>query len=94
MKPLGKVRRHYWLVKRMAGLNGLDLAQASARGDLDQEAWADVVQRCRTCVWTAGCERYLARAEGGEDLPEKCLNRVSLATLRAVEEMDNGHEIQ
>ena len=95
MRPLGETRRHFWLVQRMADVSGLDLARASARGDLDQETWADVVQRCRGCVWTEGCERFLQRGhEDGFEWPEKCLNRLSLATLKAFEEMDNDHEIQ
>ena len=98
MRPLGNARHHFWLVQRMAGLNGLDLAGARARGDLDQETWADVVERCRGCDWTEGCERFLTKGvlakRDGAEWPKQCRNRMSLAGLKVLEEMDADHEIQ
>ncbi|MDQ2090131.1 DUF6455 family protein [Marimonas arenosa] len=98
MKPLGGTRQHFWLAKRMAGQHALDLAQAMARGDLDQSDWAKVVQRCRECDWTGGCRRYLARGEGAKQAAEKwpggCPNRAVFATLKAMEELENTYERQ
>lgn len=94
MRPLGETRRHFWLAQKMAGLHGLDLARGSARGDLDQETWAAMVQRCRGCDWTGGCERYLSRGEALDSLPEGCRNRLGFATLKACEEMENHDERQ
>ena len=91
MRSLGDARRHFWLAQQMARLHGLDLAEARARGDLDQATWAGMVQRCRACEWTEGCERYLARGKARESLPEGCLNRMRLATLKACEEMELSH---
>ena len=94
LRPLGETRRHFWLAQRMAGLHGLDLAGAGARGDLDQATWAAMVQHCRGCAWTEGCERYLGRGEAADALPEGCVNRLRFATLRACEEMELCHETQ
>ncbi len=89
-RPLGETRRHFWLAQRMARLHDLDLAEAAARGDLDQETWAAMVQCCRGCGWTPGCERFLERGQRRDDLPEGCCNRVRLGALRACEEMENA----
>ena len=92
MKPLGETRKHFWLAQKMADLHDLDLAQAHGRGDLDQATWAGIVQSCRACDWTDGCERYLSRGEALESLPDGCANRMRFATLKACEEMEFGHE--
>ncbi len=85
MKPLGETTRHFWLAQRMAKLHDVDLVGAVGRGDLDQEDWARMVTRCRGCDWTEGCDRFLARGEAGEDLPEGCENRARMARLRALQ---------
>ena len=94
MKPLGDARTHYWLAKRMAGLHAVDLARAARQGDLDQVTWAGLVQRCRGCDWTAGCERYLSRGEvtpeAGAVWPEGCPNRAVFASLKAIEELEEN----
>jgi len=86
------MRRHYWLAKRMAGRHGLDLARAAESGDLDQPTWARLVQRCRGCEWTEGCQRYLARSEslgaGDDAWPEGCSNRAVFAALKAINELE------
>lgn len=81
MRPLGDVRRHFWLVQRMAKLHELDLSQAQARGDIDQETWSKMVERCRGCAWPEGCERFLRRGEALEGLPGNCRNRERFAGL-------------
>jgi len=91
MKPLGDTTQHYWLAQRMARLHGVDLTQASVDGEMDQAEWAEMVTRCRGCLWTQGCERHLASGELSgltvDGLPEKCLNRERFAALRTSEEM-------
>lgn len=86
MRPLGDPKRHFWLAQRMARLHGLDLVQANARGDLDQDGWAGAVARCRECSWTEGCERFLDRAEASETLPRGCENR-GLYSLLLVDQL-------
>ncbi|MEZ5716201.1 MAG: DUF6455 family protein [Paracoccaceae bacterium] len=92
MRPLGEMRTHYWLAQRMAGRHALDLSEAAARGDLDQETWAGVVQRCRGCGWTEGCERFLARGDLAPDpresWPETCPNRTLFASLKVMEKLE------
>lgn len=82
----------------MAGLHAVDLAQAAARGDLKQASWAEMVQRCRGCDWTGGCQRYLARGEGSKKptglWPEGCPNRARFAALKAMDELEQTDENQ
>ena len=94
MKPLGDTRRHFWLALRMARSGGLNLVEATDRGDLDQERWAGIIERCRCCTWTAGCERYLAQVQDYDSLPVNCRNRIQFAALRALEEMEKTYEKQ
>ena len=82
MKPLGDKLRHFWLAQRMAKEGGVDLAQAQEEGLLNQENWAEMVQRCRGCAWVDGCERWLKALEQGRDLPGDCVNHKEFAALR------------
>jgi hypothetical protein len=89
--PLGDPGDHYWLVQRMAKTCGVDMAKASEAGCIDQRNWVKMVQRCRSCQWTEGCERWLSRLElesGAHPAPpEDCLNAAILNGL--AEEKDN-----
>ncbi|MGH1424474.1 MAG: DUF6455 family protein [Pseudooceanicola sp.] len=79
MKPLGDVKRHFWLVKRMAKANGVDVNAAVRSGQLSESDWADVVTRCRTCSHPDTCEYRLAEGELAQDhaprIPDFCENR-------------------
>lgn len=81
--PLGKTGVHYWFVQRMAKTCGVDMAVASDHGDIDQSSWADMVQTCRSCQWTDGCERWLSRQDAatGATPPATCLNADILKLL-------------
>ncbi|MBN8185351.1 MAG: hypothetical protein GYB50_05240 [Rhodobacteraceae bacterium] len=82
-QPLGDPQEHYWLVQRMAQANGTDLVLATDAGILTQEDWAGMVQRCRGCKWTDGCQRWLDRPEDAlRDTPEDCVNRAHFAALK------------
>ncbi len=85
-RPLGQTGVHYWLVQRMAKSCGVDTALASANGNLTSNDWVAAVQRCRSCQWVDGCERWLDRhdAAGTSRPPETCLNAglVKLLTER------------
>lgn len=87
MHPLGETRKHVLLAQRMARLNGVALTQAVAEGNLDQEGWAGMVQRCRGCDWVAGCERFLDAGERGDTPPENCRNRLQFGVLKALADM-------
>lgn len=85
-KPLGDPVDHYWLVQSMARAAGVDLAAASNQGRLTDEAWAEVVNRCRDCDWerNGGCSRWLSRQEAGEaTVPDNCVNQDVFADLLA-----------
>ncbi|MCI5110628.1 MAG: DUF6455 family protein [Marivita sp.] len=87
-KPLGKTGVHYWLVQRMAKTCGVDTARAAEDGDLELEAWADMVQRCRSCQWVDGCERWLSRQRTEAAAPpDDCVNARLLALLAERQDM-------
>ncbi|UYV38212.1 DUF6455 family protein [Rhodobacteraceae bacterium D3-12] len=90
MTPLGETRKHTLLAQRMARLNGVALVRAVEEGNLSQEAWAAMVQRCRGCKWVKGCERFLEANETPETLPQNCRNRVQFGVLKALTEMEEN----
>jgi hypothetical protein len=84
VKPLGDRKRHYWLAKRMAKATGADIVGAHATGALPQEEWARMVQTCRGCDWTDGCQRWLQANPAASDAPAACPNCGRFADLQAV----------
>lgn len=77
-KPLGDPVTHYFLATSMAKAAGVDLVKAADEGALTQEAWAEVVHRCRDCDWErdGGCGRWLALKEAGTaKVPGTCVNQ-------------------
>ncbi len=85
MKPLGDVRRHFFLVKRMARVTGADIDSARLNGWLDDEEWAATVTRCRGCACAEACECWLSEGEkagaGRRSVPTACENRDLLRSL-------------
>lgn len=86
MTPMGPEREHYWRVQRMARAAGADPAAVWAAGGLDAGSWRALVERCRGCPWSAGCARWLARAEGTDrdgpiPPPGACVNSDALTAL-------------
>ena len=90
MKPLGERNAHFWLAQRMAKISETDLVAAMEKARLTQADWADIVQACRGCDWTAGCKRWLDRQSVPVDsAPEPCVNRDRFNALKqALEELD------
>lgn len=86
MKPLGDSNRHFWLAQRMAKTTGADLVAAFQQGELVQTEWAQMVQNCRGCDWTEGCERWLKGHESSCTVPKKCANCGRFAELQALGE--------
>ncbi|MCG7573491.1 DUF6455 family protein [Phaeobacter sp. CNT1-3] len=85
MKPLGSLKRHFWLAKRMAKTTGVDLEQARADGALSQRDWAGMVARCRSCTAPEACSNWLdksALSGGAESQPTYCENRARLQSLK------------
>lgn len=87
MKPLGPVRRHYWLLQDMARTTGVDLAAALERGTIEKADWAGMVRACRECDWDKGCRRWLRGGPEVDVAPRDCRNRTRLAALRIEQEL-------
>lgn len=85
MKPLGDQNTHFWLAQRMARLSEIDLVAAMNAAELTQEDWAGMVQDCRGCDWSRGCQKFLARQAGSpvEEAPDTCRNSAKFAALKA-----------
>ena len=81
--PLGPVNRHYWLALRMAKATGVDLNEAMNSDLLDQNDWAQMVARCRGCVWAKGCTRWLDIPNDTlRALPPTCADADRFSALR------------
>jgi hypothetical protein len=86
-RPLGEEKRHYWLAVGMAQATGADLQRALDEGVISNGDWAGVVQRCRGCGWTEGCDCWMAAQEkGSAALPAACPNAEVFA--RVIEALD------
>lgn len=88
IKPLGPMKKHYWLAQTMAKASGADLVQAFDDGRLSQEDWATMVHRCRSCTWAQQCKCWLSDQDWGAlTVPDDCVNSsILLDLLRPVEE--------
>lgn len=83
-RPLGDTGVHFWLLQRMAKTCGADMVEASEHGDLNAEGWSEMVQRCRSCDWAEGCDRWLDQHNNGEAKavpPKGCVNAEVLTQL-------------
>lgn len=75
VRKLGDERRHYWLALGMAESSGADLQRALEAGRITHADWANVVERCRGCGWSEGCDCWLkARDPGSAPVPQACPN--------------------
>ncbi|MEL6958529.1 MAG: DUF6455 family protein [Pseudomonadota bacterium] len=81
MRPLGQTKRHVLLVNGMAKAVGVDLSSASDDGALTQDAYADMVNRCRGCAAPGACETLLRSPDGTDRTPSYCRNADILARL-------------
>ncbi|NKX44209.1 DUF6455 family protein [Roseicyclus persicicus] len=83
-QPLGDEKRHYWLAVTMAHRTGADMQQALEAGVISSGDWAGLVQACRGCGWTEGCDCWMARQEdGAADPPAACPNADVFARVLA-----------
>lgn len=76
VRPLGDEKRHYWVALGMAQATGADLQRALEEGRITHEDWATVVQSCRGCTWTEGCDCWLKAQdpETAAQVPQACPN--------------------
>lgn len=84
MRPMGKTMAHVHLVKAMAQCTDTDLVEAYAAGDLDQNAWADIVQTCRACDWAEPCMDWVQHNDHQDSAPRTCANRARFGALRCM----------
>lgn len=82
MKPLGSLKDHVLLVKRMAVAAGFDVTRSFADGHLRQSDWADLVQTCRGCQSAERCDTWLSDHNRTRVAPQGCLNRARFEDLR------------
>jgi len=66
---LGDPDRHFWLVRSVARVMGLNLGAAVARGDLGRDDFRNMINRCRTCPMVDRCESWLAASGGMSATP-------------------------
>lgn len=88
---IGDMRDHYWLVQRMAKSVGVDLDKAWETAKVDPEGWASMVQQCRHCDWSQGCQRWMDKRALESEVqapPEQCENRHVFDRLRAFQNQD------
>lgn len=84
MKPLGDPKTHFWKVQDMAKATDTNLVEAFEAGKMTSEEWAGMVERCRSCQWVEGCERWLSRHEdGGAEPPVDCVNHKRFEALKS-----------
>ncbi|SIO13336.1 DUF6455 family protein [Vannielia litorea] len=84
MKPMGDERTHYLLALGMAKATRTDLVDAMETGALDNDAWARMLHRCRSCGWPEGCADWVDhQMESGAECPPSCVNQRRFAELRA-----------
>jgi hypothetical protein len=69
----------------MAKTTGANLVSAYAEGELDQREWAQMVQNCRGCTWTHGCERWLQDHESATSVPNSCANCARFSELQMLD---------
>lgn len=70
---LGQIEHHFWLTRSVARTIGLNLSEAMANGALSQDAYCDLVTRCRGGGCREACEHWLADQSGGAALaPPHC----------------------
>lgn len=84
MPPLGDIRDHLHLVRRMARATGTDLGNAVHEGTLTSTDWAQVVTNCRGCDCADPCRARLTALEmAGEQTaaPDYCRNRATFDRL-------------
>lgn len=75
--PLGNPALHFELTRRAAANLGVCLTTATASGALGAKAHADMITRCRGCLFAQACMEALAEGH----VPTECANRSLLVGL-------------
>lgn len=89
---LGDPDRHFWLVRSVARVMGLNLGEAIVHGVLQQESYRCMVNRCRTCPLVTSCQGWLASSAGqAEAPPPGCLIAAQLNHLKHMTSNEGAH---
>jgi len=83
-KALGDFNQHFWQLRAMAKVSGVDLGEAMREHRLSAMGYAEIVTRCRASGCAEPCALWLAaHAHEEKPLPEFCANRTALEELRS-----------
>ncbi len=78
------IKRHAALVDRMAETLGVDLEEATLKGQITPDTLCDVVLRCTGCTNPDGCGHWLdAHQDGADTVPDMCRNGDVFQLLQA-----------
>lgn len=78
------IKQHAALVDRMADTLGVDLEEATLKGQITPDALCDVVLRCTGCTDPGGCRHWLdAHDAGADSTPDMCRNGDIFELLKA-----------
>lgn len=82
-RPLGDPTRHFFLVRSVARVLGVNLGTEMRAGRISADRCADMVSRCRACPSADHCQNWLAQGQDRPDAPPKgCRNAQTLQKLR------------
>ncbi|MEP1328569.1 DUF6455 family protein [Pseudophaeobacter sp.] len=80
---LGDFNRHFWQLRSVARVAGIDLGEAMREGQISESDYAAIVTRCRGAGCAQACAQWLANSSGAQrEIPEFCVNRAELERLR------------
>jgi|GEM_PF-313826 len=92
IRTLGDPDRHFWLLRSVARVIGLNLGAAFTSGDLEREAYRAIVNRCRTCAIVGACEDWLASSGGSAAAPPPgCLVAADMERLKRITKTKGAH---
>lgn len=83
-RPLGDFTQHFWLLRSVSRVAGVDLGEAMREGRISVLDYASVVTRCRSAGCANACALWLANnGHTRGETPEFCANRPILEQLQA-----------
>jgi hypothetical protein len=82
MARLGDPALHFYMTRAIARMLDVSLGDALRDGRLSPDTYADMVDRCASCVYAQRCTAMLARTVDLDAPPEHCPNDASFRSLR------------
>lgn len=85
IQPLGDPARHFWMTRSVARAMGVSLSEAMIEGKLSEADYADMVTRCRQCLFVPDCQDWLAdQSRGTATAPDCCQHAALFQSLKDV----------